>query len=76
MRIYESVLDVADVGVGAAYNNVQKLFIIKNLRNIFLKACHLSVQIIYPGYSIGRTTGLSAFSCVRYRPFDESDCTQ
>ena len=38
MRMYESVLDVADVGVGAAYNNVQKLFIIKNLRNIFLKA--------------------------------------
>jgi len=35
MRIYESVLDVADVGVGAAYNNVQKLFTIKGLQNIF-----------------------------------------
>jgi len=35
MIIYESVLEVAGVGVGAANNNVQKLFIIRHLQNIF-----------------------------------------
>lgn len=56
MRIYESVSKIADVGVGAAYNNVQKLFIIRNLWNILQKPCRILVQITYPGYSRGQIT--------------------
>ena len=56
MRIYESVSKIADVGVGAAYNNVQKLFIIRNLWNILQKPCRILVQITYPDYSRGQIT--------------------
>ena len=57
MIIYESVLEIADVGEGTANIHTNIPFIIRHLATFFPKPCHLSVQIICPGYSRGRTTG-------------------
>ncbi len=69
MRIYESVLDTANVGVHHAYVYRHKVFIIRYLKGIFWIACHLSVQITYPGYSRAQITELFVFSYVGYQRF-------
>ena len=76
MISYESVL--AKAGIGECPTDIDTYipFIIRHLATFFKKTCRILVQITYPGYSRAQITGLFAFSCAQYQPFDESDYKQ